>query len=109
MNKPMLTLAAAAISFATLAASSAANAGPVPVIPGKIGVGNVGAGPVVPHYPGPIGVGNIGGGPHFGGGVSIGFVGSGAIYDDGGDCYYVRRAVVVPGVGVVRKRQLVCE
>ena len=115
MKKAMLVLAAAAISIATLSANSAANAGPLPQYPGPIGVGNVGSGPHVPHFPGPIGVGNIGGGPHFGGGggfgggISIGLVSSGPDYADGGDCYYVRRAVVVPGVGVIRKRQLVCE
>jgi hypothetical protein len=27
----------------------------------------------------------------------------------GGDCYYVRRNVLVPGMGVVSRRQLVCE
>lgn len=41
----------------------------------------------------------------WGGGVSVGFVNT--VSD--GDCYYVRRRVVVPGVGVVSKRQLVCE
>lgn len=49
-----------------------------------------------------------GGGWHHwhGGGLSVGLIDSGVI---GGDCYYVRRAVVVPGIGVVNKRQLVCE
>jgi len=50
--------------------------------------------------------------PHFGGGVSIGVgfnsgyaVGAPVI---GSDCFYVRRKALVPGVGVVSKRQLVC-
>jgi hypothetical protein len=37
--------------------------------------------------------------------LSIGVVDSGY----GGDCYYVRRSVFVPGVGIVGKRELVCE
>ena len=28
---------------------------------------------------------------------------------DDGDCYYVRRRVFIPGVGTVRKRELVCD
>jgi hypothetical protein len=40
----------------------------------------------------------------FGGGLSIGLIG----YDGGGDCYYVRRSVFVPGIGIVGKRELVC-
>jgi hypothetical protein len=34
----------------------------------------------------------------WGGGIGVGF-----------ECYYVRRNIVVPGIGVVSKRQLVCE
>jgi hypothetical protein len=36
--------------------------------------------------------------------LSIGLIG----YDGGGDCYYVRRSVFVPGIGIVGKRELVC-
>jgi hypothetical protein len=46
------------------------------------------------------------GGWHHGGGLSVGLIGLDA--DVGGDCYYVRRAVVVPGIGLVSKRELVC-
>lgn len=54
---------------------------------------------------------NPGGGfhPHwgFGGGVTVGLVG----VDSGisGGCYFVRRSVLVPGIGIVNKRQLVCD
>ncbi len=48
------------------------------------------------------------GGHHwgYGGGLSIGLVGvdSGI----GGDCFYTRRAVFVPGIGLVSRRELVC-
>jgi hypothetical protein len=52
---------------------------------------------------------NPGGGFHhwhggFGGGLSVGLVG----YEGGSDCYYVRRDVFVPGIGIVGKRELVC-
>ena len=52
--------------------------------------------------------------PHSGGGVSIGIgFDSGYSYGVGApvigsDCFYVRRKVPVPGVGLVSKRQLVC-
>ena len=48
--------------------------------------------------------------PHwgFGGGLSVG-IGIEPGFPVGyGDCYYVRRTVLVPGVGLVNKRQLVC-
>ena len=44
----------------------------------------------------------------FGGGFGIGVIDAG-FGAGGGDCYYVRRAVVVPGIGLVSKRQLVCQ
>jgi hypothetical protein len=50
--------------------------------------------------------GGFGGGWHHGGGLSVGLIGLDS--DVGGDCYYVRRAVLVPGIGVVNRRQLVC-
>ena len=46
-----------------------------------------------------------------GGGLSIGIgLDSGYGYGGGygGDCYYVRRNVLVPGTGLVSRRQLVC-
>jgi hypothetical protein len=43
----------------------------------------------------------------FGGGLSIG-VGLDAGYRVGGDCYYVNRKVLVPNMGLVIRRQLVC-
>jgi hypothetical protein len=46
-----------------------------------------------------------GGGYGWGGGISVGLVSN--VSD--GDCYYVRRSVFVPGVGIVGKRQLVCQ
>jgi hypothetical protein len=51
--------------------------------------------------------GGFGGHHWHGGGLSVGLIGvdSGI----GGDCYYVRRAVFVPGIGMVSKRELVCE
>lgn len=44
----------------------------------------------------------------WGGGLSIGvgLVDSGY---GGGECYYVRREVLIPNIGLVSKRQLVCE
>ena len=84
----LFTAAAAAISAAAVA--TPANAG----FKGCCGGWNPGGG--FHHH--------WGGG--FGGGVSIGLVGDVSV---GGDCYYVRRAVFVPGIGVVGKRQLVCE
>ena len=62
--------------------------------------------------PGCCGGWNPGGGfhPHWGGGVSIGIgLDSGYGYGGyGGDCYYVRRNVLVPNIGVVSRRELVC-
>jgi hypothetical protein len=42
----------------------------------------------------------------YGGGLSINFAAP-AVADEG-DCYYVRRQVFIDGVGVVSKRQMVC-
>ena len=46
----------------------------------------------------------------WGGGLSVGIgLDSGYGYGGyGGDCYYVRRNVLVPGMGVVSRRELVC-
>ena len=76
------------------------------------GVKGGGGGRGIPKNPGCCGGwtgnkgwgGGFGGG--FGGGISIGLVNN-SVGDD--DCYYVRRAVLVPGIGVVNRRQLVCE
>jgi len=47
----------------------------------------------------------------WGGGLSVGIgLDSGYGYAGyGGDCYYVRREVLVPNIGLVSRRQLVCE
>ena len=55
----------------------------------------------------------IGGHPHhhFGGGLSFGVgVGIDPGFSAGysSDCYFIRRTVLIPGVGLVKKRQLVC-
>jgi hypothetical protein len=42
----------------------------------------------------------------YGGGLSVSFAAP-AVADEG-DCYYVRRRVFIDGVGVVMKRQMVC-
>lgn len=47
-----------------------------------------------------------GGGGYYGGGLSINFAQPAAM--DEGECYYVRRRVFIDGVGVVSKRQMVC-
>ena len=40
-------------------------------------------------------------------GIGIGIVDAG--YGGGGDCYYVRRTVIVAAIGPVSRRRLVCE
>ena len=40
-------------------------------------------------------------------GVGLASIRSASVDDS--DCYYVRRRVFVPGVGIVRKRELVCD
>ena len=42
----------------------------------------------------------------YGGGLSVSFATSSVA--DEGDCYFVRRRVFIDGVGVVMKRQMVC-
>jgi hypothetical protein len=42
----------------------------------------------------------------YGGGLSVSFAAP-AVADEG-DCYFVRRRVFIDGVGVVSKRQMVC-
>jgi hypothetical protein len=54
--------------------------------------------------------------PQFGGGISVGIgLGSGVGVVDpgfsggyGGDCFYTYRKVLIPNVGIVMKKQLVC-
>lgn len=51
--------------------------------------------------------------PHFGGGISIG-LGVGVVDPGfsgglgGGDCYYAYRKVLIPNIGIVMKKTLVC-
>lgn len=97
MNKLVLISAAVA---AISAASAVTPANALTIIkPGCCGGFNPGGG-FHPHW---------GGG--FGGGISVGLVGldSGYGVGGGGDCYYVRRKVLVPNIGLVNRRQLVCE
>ncbi|MBI5319708.1 hypothetical protein [Bradyrhizobium sp.] len=49
--------------------------------------------------------------PHwgFGGGLSVGIgIDPGFSAGYSSDCYFIRRTVLVPGVGLVKKRQMVC-
>jgi len=46
------------------------------------------------------------GGGYYGGGLSINFA-TPSVSDEG-DCYFVRRRVFIDGVGIVAKRQMVC-
>ena len=85
--KKFVLIAAAAAAISAASAVTPANAG----------------------FKGCCGGWNPGGGfhHHWGGGfgLSVGLVDSGY----GGDCYYVRRTVLVPNIGLVSRRQLVCE
>jgi hypothetical protein len=91
MKKLVLIAAAAAAISAASAVVTPANALTI-IKPGCCGGWNP-----QPHW---------GGG--FGGGLSIG-VGLGAGYGVGGDCYYVYRKVLVPNMGIITRRQLVCQ
>ena len=53
--------------------------------------------------------------PHWGGGISVGIgVGGVGVVDPGfsggygGDCFYAYRKVLVPNIGIVMKKTLVC-
>ena len=47
--------------------------------------------------------------PHWGGGVSVGIgVDPGFSVGYGGGCYYTYRNVLIPNIGIVKKKQLVC-
>ena len=97
---------AAAVVGAVSVASFAASAGPVlkPIFkPGCQG-SLVGCNPNT-WTPGNHNHWN-GGYGGFSGGVSINLAQPAAM--DDGDCYYVRRKVYIPEVGVVMKRQMVC-
>lgn len=98
-NKASFALAAAVIGAVSLA-GFAASAGPLTL---KKPCGNlVGCNPNT-WTPGHNNHWNGGG---YGYGLSIGFPAP-AVADEG-DCYYVRRRVYIDGVGVVMKRQMVC-
>ena len=89
--KKLMLIAGAAAAISAASAITPANAG----FKGCCGGWNPGGGGFHHHWHG-----------GFGGGFGVGIVDAG--FGVGGDCYYVRRAVVVPGIGLVRKRQLVC-
>ena len=85
--KKLILIAAAAVA---LAASAASPPAPSIIRPGCCGGCNPGGGGF--HQ-------------HLGGGLSIGIS-----LDSGyaGDCYYLRRKVLVPGMDLVSRRQMVC-
>ena len=101
-NKASFAIAAAVIGSVSLA-SFAASAGPVLVKPFKPGCQGslVGCNPNT-WTPGHHNHWNGG----YGGGLSVSFAAP-AVADEG-DCYFVRRRVFIDGVGVVMKRQMVC-
>jgi hypothetical protein len=90
--KKLVLIAAAAAAISSAAAVTPANALTI-IKPGCCSGFNPGGG-YHPHW-----------GGHWGGGLSIG-VGLDTGY--GGDCYYVYRKVLVPNIGLVNRRQLVC-
>jgi hypothetical protein len=99
-NKTSFAIAAAVVGAVSLA-SFAASAGPVkPGCQGSL----VGCNPNT-WTPGNHNHWN-GGYGGFSGGLSINIAEPAAM--DEGDCYYVRRKVFIPEVGVVMKRQQVC-
>ena len=86
--KKLILIAAAAVA---LAASAASPASALSIVrPGCCGGCNPGGGGFHQHW---------------GGGLSIGIS-----LDSGyaGDCYYLRRKVLVPGMDLVSRRQMVC-
>lgn len=98
-SKTSFAIAAAVVGAVSLA-SFAASAGPFkPGCQGSL----VGCNPNT-WTPGHHNHWNGGGG--YGGGLSISFAAP-AVADES-DCYYVRRKVYIPEVGVVMKRQMVC-
>jgi len=108
MKKFVFLVAVAAIAISASLTSVDAKPGGPGI--GMIGGGgnNGGGGGGYPNKPGCCG--GFTGNPHgwgggWGGGISVGLVNT----VGGGDCYYVRRRVLVPGIGVVIRRQLICE
>jgi hypothetical protein len=101
-NKASFAIAAAVIGSVSLA-SFAASAGPFnkPIL-GKICQNPIGCNPNTWTPGGHHNHWNGG----YGGGLSINF--ATPVAADEGDCYYVRRKVFIDGVGVVMKRQMVC-
>ena len=97
--KKLVLISAAVAAISAASAVTPANALTI-IKPGCCGGFNPGGGGFHPHW---------GGG--FGGGISVGLVGLDSGYGVGGsgDCYYVRRKVLVPNIGLVNRRQLVCE
>jgi len=105
-NKASFAIAAAVIGSVSLA-SFAASAGPFnkpmgPVLQKQCNH-PIGCNPNT-WTPGHNNHWNGGGG--YGGGLSINF--ATPVAADEGDCYFVRRRVFIDGVGVVMKRQMVC-
>jgi hypothetical protein len=100
-NKASFVIAAAVVGAVSLT-SFAASAGPInkPFKPGCQG-SLVGCNPNT-WTPGHHNHWNGG----YGDGLSVSFAAP-AVADEG-DCYYVRRRVYIDGVGVVMKRQMVC-
>ena len=90
--KKLMLIAAAAAAISAASAVTPANAFTV-IKPGCCGGGYPGGG-FHPHW-----------GGHYGGGLSVG-IGLNSGY--AGDCYYVYRKVLVPNIGLVNRRQLVC-
>jgi hypothetical protein len=90
MKKLVLALAAAA----TIAAASATPASALTILKPT---GCCGGWNPQPHW-------------GFGGGVSVGLgvVDPGFSAGYGGDCFYTYRKVLIPNIGIVMKKQLVC-
>ena len=99
-NKASFAIAAAVLASVSLA-SFAASAGPLTLK--KPCGGLVGC---TPNTWTPGGHNNHHWNGGYGGGLSINFATPMAA--DEGDCYLVRRRVFIDGVGVVMKRQMVC-
>ena len=90
--KKLMLIAAAAAAISAASAVTPANALTI-IKPGCCGGFNPGGGGYHPHW---------------GGGLSIG-IGLDAGYGVGSGCYYVYRKVLVPNMGIINRRQLVCQ
>jgi hypothetical protein len=104
MKKFLLIAAVAAIAASASIASAQAKPGGIGKIGGVGSGGGFGGGKGFPGCCGGF-TGNHHWGHGWGGGISVGLVSN----VSEGDCYYARRSVFVPGVGLVGKRQLVCQ